>query len=245
MDEFKTIGLVPYSTTKKIFSKDTVTYEPADIWRIFDDAAKENELSKKDVDALFDFFLSMGIIVNKKIYPKEKVYFDSEQGAFINGHQIDEMMDVISKAYGYFTADPVKRVISYYPTAPSDVSEERRFHAHFRNKVKNLWVDVLRKNKNDALDRRIAALNEAFTDDDIGMKKREQAALGAGVVGLMSPNDDEKYVFETTVEYESEEVEKFFKTAYEDMKAELESVSKRFMYRNLIGTDWESSIDYM
>ena len=245
MDKYRQTELIPYSTTKKIFGKSSVTYKAADIWKIFDEAAKNQGLHKEDNDALFDFFLSMGIIVDGKMYPKANVYYDSEQGTFINGHQIDEMMDVIAAAYKYFTAEPQKRVISYYLTAPSNVSEERKFHAHFRNKVKNLWIDVLRKNKNDALDRRIAFMNESFSDDDIGMKKREQAALEAGVIGLMSPNDDEKYVFETIIEYESEEVEKFYKTAYDDMKSKMESVSKRFMNRNLIGTDWESSIDYM
>ena len=186
----------------------------------------------------------MGIIVDSKMYSKENVYYDSKNGTFINGHQIDEMMDVIAKAYENFTAEPQKRVISYYPTAPSSVSEERRFHAHFRNKVKYLWLDVLRKNKNDALDRRIASMNEVFSDDDIGIKNRENAALEAGVIGLQSMNDDTS-VFEMIIEYESEEVEKFYKTAYDDMKSKMESVSKRFMNRNLIGTDWESSIDYL
>jgi len=110
--------------------------------------------------------------------------------------------------------------------------------------VKNLWLDVLRKIKNDALGRRIAAMNEAFTDDDIGMKNREQVALEAGVIGFQNMNDDTS-VFETIIEYESEEVEKFYKTAYDNMKSRLDDVSKKFMNRNLIGTDWESSIDYL
>ena len=244
MDKYKQTELVPYSTIKKIFGKSSVTYKAADIWKIFDKAAKNKSLSKTDTDALFDFFLSMGIIVDSKMYSKENVYYDSEHDTFINGYQIDEMMEVIAAAYRYYTADPQKRVIGYYPTVPSNVSEERRFHAHFRNKVKNLWLDVLRKIKNDALGRRIAAMNEAFTDDDIGMKNREQVALEAGVIGFQNMNDDTS-VFETIIEYESEEVEKFYKTAYDNMKSRLDDVSKKFMNRNLIGTDWESSIDYL
>ena len=105
------------------------------------------------------------------------------------------------------------------------------------NYIFTLWFHIIEKDHS-------ASMNEVFSDDDMGMKNREHVALEAGVIGLQSMNDDTS-VFETIIEYESEEVEKFYKTAYDDMKSKMENISKKFMNRNLIGTDWESSIDYL
>ena len=157
----ETTRFIPVETTSRLFGgKNSVTYNPTAVWGIFKKIASGLPLTPRETAELWDFFVSIGILIIKEIYPSEPAIYKSGQGIIQGQDQVDEMMDIIEGMNNYFTKDAQKRVINHFPTCPVTDSEKQRFHAHFKKKGKLKWIDDYRKRKNDPLARRIAELND-------------------------------------------------------------------------------------
>lgn len=169
------LKLIPISVTSKIFSKTTVSYSSAAIWKIFDDLNSGKVLTQPEIDTLFDFFLSIGILVIKDKYPDKVVIYTEKDGFLKHDNQVDEIMIIIEKMYNYFVDKP-ERVVGpkYFPTCPVTTSERRRFHSHFKSKAGNIWTDNYRKEKKEALGRVITNANERYGEGYDANKKREK-----------------------------------------------------------------------
>ncbi len=220
--------LIPVKTAVGLWGKTSIIVDVGKIWKIFDKIAKGTALSPDDIAELFDFFLSIGIVVNRSIYPDKAVIYNPKTGTMTNDHQIDELMLAIECVFKFYTSDPQIRVIDYFPTEPSDESMKRRFYAHVRTKLRNCWIDVLRKMKNDSLDRILEKLNESFSDGEDGLKRKHEVAQEAGLmisakpVGDVSEKSDELVIY-TEIDFETEEIYKLFNQKYREIKDGLKS----------------------
>jgi len=193
----KPLFFLPPGVTQQIFRKSSVSYTAKNIWALFDKLAKGGTLTRPESDMLWDFYLSISIIMIKERYPSERVDYQPSKGFIKGQNQIDELMDVVEGMVEYFGADPLKRVTGHYSTAPTTVDEERRFHAHFKKKAKQLWLDGLYKRIKDPLQRRVAEMNvrKSFTDPK----------GSTSVDGSDFNSDDESVPYDAGESYQSEQ----------------------------------------
>jgi hypothetical protein len=172
----KDIQLLPVSTTSVLWpGKNSVTYNPSYIWGIFKKKASGVPLAESEVSALWDFYISIGIIVIKDIYPHEPVIYKKGEGVIRGNDQLDELSEIIARMDEYYEKDLPKRVLNHFPTCPNSESENRIFHSHFKKKARQIWIDIYRKKKKDPVSRIIDQLNDRLpTVGTTGLEEKDE-----------------------------------------------------------------------
>jgi hypothetical protein len=235
-DDFFT--LVPASTSKHMWGKTSLVVDHQTVWKIFKKISDGQSLKNDETAVLFDFLLSIAIIVNKKYYPTERVSYNSKTGEYANLEQIDELMCAIEKTLVYYTKDAGNTVIKHYPEIPNTESLERRFYAHFRKKLSQTWIDCVRKDMNDPLRRRLEEITAGFTDDEDGLRRKQELAKEAGILhaGRADESTLETYA---ELEFSSEKMKRKYEEKVAELKTRLKPEFNRLYHLHLVGTRWE------
>jgi hypothetical protein len=109
-----------------------VHYDPVEVWSTF-----QSPNSDRSRDVIGGFFTRIAVLALWKLFPSKPA----------DNRQEDYLADILAHLYIYFMKDIEKRVLSYFPNPPTTLSLQKRFHAHFLNKAKNIFVDLYRKEK--------------------------------------------------------------------------------------------------